>query len=545
MKKILMSALAAFMLFAFGCSKQQNECKISTEDFANATSENVALFATYSMDAELIKKNLAQKGFKEFFEELAKNKKIQEALNECIGAITQETGQNFIKIDFINKILLKSANAKEAFFFGASIDELSENANMKLIIDSPLAVELFEDFVESAKDELKLQKSQKDGISVYKTDDVAIIVKGNIISVAKNEETAITLIKNIKTPAEKPFAKTPKFAKLTSIKKDANFICFIDAKEEEKSFSEIFISAKYYSPSEFGMTFKIELGKDAIAEVKDTFKMFAQRTLPNNFLLKNSVKDSSVAFAAVIPEISDKVSELANHMMADNLEASKIAIQMLKSIGLKSVCFSCGELKAEQILKIQETMQPPEMFLKIDCENADAFFKNPMVSQMLNTPFISQMQFGENSIYTTMANIKFAPIANTGAFISTIPDLSKTMSLAKNSGESLADNKDAVQILSRLASGNQIELYFNGNKFKDLLQEINKMQMKQIEELSDSNINSAAKSYLAMNEFMNDITKKSQMAMSLKIEDFAVIINCEAVQDVDYEKAVQILKELK
>ncbi|MBO5782165.1 MAG: hypothetical protein J6R08_06880 [Opitutales bacterium] len=544
MKKIFTSALLAIMFFAFGCSKQQDECKISAEDFANATPENVALFATYSMDAELVKKTTDQKGVKEFFEELSKNKKIQEALNECIGAITQETGQNFIKIDFINKILLKSANAKEAFFFGASIDELSENANMKLIIDSPLAVELFEDFVESAKDELKLQKSQKDGISVYKTDDVAIIVKSNIISVAKNEETAIALIKNIKTPAEKPFAKTPKFAKLTSMKKDANFICFIDAKEEEKSFSEIFISAKYYSPSEFGMTFKIELGKDAIAEVKDTFKMFAQRTLPNNFLLKNSVKDSSVAFAAAIPEISDKVSELASLMMADNLEA-KIAIQMLKSIGLKSVCFSCGELKAEQILKIQETMQPPEMFLKIDCENANAFFKNPMVSQMLNTPFISQMQFGENSIYTTMANIKFAPIANTGAFISTIPDLSKTMALAKNSGESLADNKDAEHLFNRLPSGNQIELYCDGNKFKDLLQEINKMQIKQIEELSDSDINSAVKSYLAMNEFMNDITKKSQMAMSLKIEDFAVIINCEAVQDIDFEKAVKILKELK
>lgn len=544
MKKIFTSALLAIMFFAFGCSKQQDECKISAEDFANATPENVALFATYSMDAEFVKKTTDQKGVKEFFEELSKNKKIQEALNECIGAITQETGQNFIKIDFINKILLKSANAKEAFFFGASIDELSENANMKLIIDSPLAVELFEDFVESAKDELKLQKSQKDGISVYKTDDVAIIVKSNIISVAKNEETAIALIKNIKTPAEKPFAKTPKFAKLTSMKKDANFICFIDAKEEEKSFSEIFISAKYYSPSEFGMTFKIELGKDAIAEVKDTFKMFAQRTLPNNFLLKNSVKDSSVAFAAAIPEISDKVSELASLMMADNLEA-KIAIQMLKSIGLKSVCFSCGELKAEQILKIQETMQPPEMFLKIDCENANAFFKNPMVSQMLNTPFISQMQFGENSIYTTMANIKFAPIANTGAFISTIPDLSKTMALAKNSGESLADNKDAEHLFNRLPSGNQIELFCDGNKFKDLLQEINKMQIKQIEELSDSDINSAVKSYLAMNEFMNDITKKSQMAMSLKIEDFAVIINCEAVQDIDFEKAVKILKELK
>ena len=544
MKKIFTSALLAIMFFAFGCSKQQDECKISAEDFANATPENVALFATYSMDAELVKKTTDQKGVKEFFEELSKNKKIQEALTECIGAITQETGQNFIKIDFINKILLKSANAKEAFFFGASIDELSENANMKLIIDSPLAVELFEDFVESAKDELKLQKSQKDGISVYKTDDVAIIVKSNIISVAKNEETAIALIKNIKTPAEKPFAKTPKFAKLTSMKKDANFICFIDAKEEEKSFSEIFISAKYYSPSEFGMTFKIELGKDAIAEVKDTFKMFAQRTLPNNFLLKNSVKDSSVAFAAAIPEISDKISELASLMMADNLEA-KIAIQMLKSIGLKSVCFSCGELKAEQILKIQETMQPPEMFLKIDCENANAFFKNPMVSQMLNTPFISQMQFGENSIYTTMANIKFAPIANTGAFISTIPDLSKTMALAKNSGESLADNKDAEHLFNRLPSGNQIELYCDGNKFKDLLQEINKMQIKQIEELSDSDINSAVKSYLAMNKFMNDITKKSQMAMSLKIEDFAVIINCEAVQDIDFEKAVKILKELK
>lgn len=544
MKKILMSALAAVMLFAFGCSKQQNECKISTEDFANATSENVALFATYSMDAELAKKAAAQKGFKEFFEELAENKKIQEALNECIGAITQETGQNFIKIDFINKVLAKIANTEEAFFFGASIDEFSENANMNFIIDSPLAVELFEDFVESAKDELKLQKSQKDGVSIYKTDDIAFIVKGNAISVAKSEETAIALIQNIKTPAEKSFAKTPKFAKLTSIKKDANILCFIDAKEE-KSFSEIFISAKYYSPSEYGMTFKIELGKDAIAEVKDAFKMFAQRALPNSFLLKNSVKDSSIAFAAAIPEISDKVSELASRMMADNLEASKIAIQMLKSVGLKSVCFSCGELKAEQILKIQETMQPPEMFLKIDCENADAFFKNPMVSQMLNTPFVSQMQFGENSIYTTMANIKFAPIANTGAFISTIPDLSKTMALAKNSGESLADNKDAVQMLSKLASGNQIELYCDGNKFKDLLQEINKMQMKQIEELSESNMNSSAKSYLAMNKFMNDITKKSQMAMSLKIEDFALIINCEAVQDIDYEKAVQILKELK
>lgn len=544
MKKILMSALAAFMLFAFGCSKQQNECKISAEDFANATPENVSLFAAYSADAELIKKSLAQKGFKEFLEELSKNKKIQEALNECIGAITQETGQNFIKIDFINKILLKSANAKEAFFFGASIDELSENANMKLIIDSPLAVELFEDFVESAKDELKLQKSQKDGISVYKTDDVAIIVKSNIISVAKNEETAIALIKNIKTPAEKPFAKTPKFAKLTSMKKDANFICFIDAKEEEKSFSEIFISAKYYSPSEFGMTFKIELGKDAIAEVKDTFKMFAQRTLPNNFLLKNSVKDSSVAFAAAIPEISDKVSELASLMMADNLEA-KIAIQMLKSIGLKSLCFSCGELKAEQILKIQETMQPPEMFLKIDCENANAFFKNPTVSQMLNTPFISQMQFGENSIYTTMANIKFAPIANTGAFISTIPDLSKTMALAKNSGESLADNKDAEHLFNRLPSGNQIELFCDGKKMEDIAKAINDMQMAQIREFSDEDMGAFAKTVSAINEFSRDITKKSQMAMSLKIEDFAVIINCEAVQDIDYEKAVKILKELK
>ena len=79
MKKILMSALAAFMFFAFGCSKQQDECKISAEDFANATPENVALFATYSADAELIKKSLAQKGFKEFLEELSKNKRSQSA----------------------------------------------------------------------------------------------------------------------------------------------------------------------------------------------------------------------------------------------------------------------------------------------------------------------------------------------------------------------------------------------------------------------------------------------------------------------------------
>lgn len=544
MKKIFTSALAAVMLFAFGCTKQREECKISAEDFANATSENAAMFFAYSADKDLIKKTIEQKGCKEFLEELAKNKTVQEHLNKFLQSFAKETGKNIITPKLVNKAIIECANLKDEIFIGASIENFLENKGFRLLVSSPAAAEIFKEFAEEAK--LNLQKFQKDGASIYKTDKIAFIVKNGSIVIAETEEAAEALIKNLKTPLEKSFAKTETFAKLASIKENANILCFIAAKEEEKSLAEIFASAKYSSPVEGDAVFKIELGKDADSEIKDAFKIFGKRTLPKGSLLKNSIKDSSAALAATIPELTEEMSEfITKQIGADNPSSAAMPLQMLKAAGLKNLYLSCGDLKAEQILKIRETMQPPEMFLKIDCENSDAFFKNPMVAPMLNSPFISQMQVGEISIYATMANIKFAPSGKSGAFVSTITDLAKTISLSNNSGESLADNKDAEHLFNRLPSGNQIEFFCDGKKLEDLAKSLNDMQMSQIREKSGESMDGAANAANAINEFSRDITKKSQIAMSLKIEEMSATINVAFVQEIDFEKAVKILKELK
>ena len=540
MKKIFTSALLAIMFFAFGCSKQQDECKISAENFANATPENVSLFAAYGADAELIKKNLAQKGFKEFIEELAKNKKVQEDLNLLLKNLAEKSGKKTIPSDVVNKVLLKCANSEDGFFIGASLKKDSEDLNFKALINSPLVTEIFEDFAKN------IEKTQKNGASIYSAGELGVIVvKENSIVFAKSEKEAEAFMENLKKPLEKSFAKTQKFAKLSSIKESADLLLFADVKEDEKEFAQIFVSAKYLSPTQCDTTVKVELGKDADSELKDAFKMFGKRTLPNGSFLKNSAKDSSLALAAAIPELGDEASQMIKKLAGDDAASIEMPLQMIKFLGLKDLYFSCGELKAEEILKIQETMQPPEMFLKIDCENSDAFFNNPMIAPMLNSPFISQMQVGGNPIYTTMANIKFAPIGKGGAFISTITDLAKITSLSNNSGESLADNKDAEHLFNRLPSGNQIELFCDGKKMEDIAKAINDMQMGQIREFSDEDMGAFAKTVSAINEFSRDITKKSMIAAALKVEETLLTINFAFLQELDFEKAVKILKELK
>ena len=170
------------------------------------------------------------------------------------------------------------------------------------------------------------------------------------------------------------------------------------------------------------------------------------------------------------------------------------------------------------------------MFLKIDCENSDAFFKNPMMAQMLNSPFVSQMQVGENTIYTTMANVKFSQAGKEGAFISTITDLAKTTNLAKSEGETLASNKDAKTLMDKLPDGNFIEIFIDSQKLESFIKEINNITMGESNKIENA---------------FYGIYKKSLAVAAVKIEGTSIIINFCGVQEVDFEKAIKQLKELK
>ncbi len=549
MKKLFSTILAATMLFAFGCSKQDAN-KVTIDGFANAIPETTEVFIAWDANKELSDELLAQKGAKEFILELTKNQFVQNALNDFFNIAADNDVKEIFSVADINKFITEFAQAGENSFFGIYVEGLFNDEETKfssnLLIKSALFTQAARDVLDKVCAKNKLQKSEKDGSTIYKASEDIIVLKGDMFICSETEESINTLLKNLKTPLEKSFAKTQNYAKLNALKPNADLQIFFDAhKISNGEFGSILFACKSNSINEADMALKFELGKNAIKEAKDTVKTFAKRTLAKGGLLKNSMKDSSFALGIAVPELSKDLVDLIAQVNGANDPSTQMILQMLKVIDLKSLYLSCGDLDFEKLMKIQETMQPPEMFLKIDCANADAFFKNPMMGAMLNSPFISPLQVGENKMYTTMANVKFASFDKTSAFVSTMTDLAKTTDLAKNKGETLSSSKNTTEVLNKLPEGNQIEAYFDGKKLEELSYKVQEMQTQAVQAEAIPDMKKFIETYNKINSVFKGIIKRADAAASLKFEDMAVILNLVYIQDIDFEKALKQLKELK
>lgn len=531
MKKILMSALAAFMLFAFGCSKPAET--ITIEKFANATPENAEIFIAYQCDKKFMKDYLSQKGAKDFLRELAKNEVLQKAISDFLTIFMLE---DIITPESINQLITSISETDEDSFVGFNCQDFKNSFDFQepigeLVLSSETFVKFVKEALDKSAEKNTITKTEKTNLTLYKAEKAAILIKGNLLVFSVSEEKANALLEAINKPLEKSFAKTQNFTKLNDIKKGADILFFFDAnKITEENIEAMYFSGKMNSINDVEGTFKLDLGKAAITNAKEVFENLSKRTLKKGALLKNSISNSSFALGVSIPELSKDLVDFINKASGKSDPEFEMFIQMAKSINIKGLYFSCGELKVEQILKIQETMQPPEMFLKIDCENSDAFFKNPMMVQMLNSPFVSQMQVGENTIYTTMANVKFSQAGKEGALISTITDLAKTTNLAKSEGETLASNKDAKTLMDKLPDGNFIEIFIDNQKLESFIKEINNITMGESNKIENA---------------FYGIYKKSLAVAAVKIEGTSIIINFCGVQEVDFEKAIKQLKELK
>lgn len=543
MKKLLSVFLSALMLFALGCSKQDNDCKISIEDFASATPENAKLFLAYNIDKNFIKKYRKENNTKGFILEITKNEALQKILKDIYFDKISELTQGIVTQDTLNKSLIELTNTYEDFFLGCNLDALSTRDNLKgnLLISSSLTTNETKKILDKATEKNIVKKFEKDSYLIYKNNNLVIAIKGKFLALSNTEDMAIKLIANIKKPLENSFAKTQNFAKLKAINPDADILLFANVNKETNSYiANTFVSSQQLSDKESATSIKLDLGENGIKKSAEVFKSITQRTLKKGNILKNSMKNSLFALGISSPKVSNETLKLLNEFTGENNPSAQMVMQMLSAIDLKSLYLSCGDLDAEKLLKIQETMQPPEMFIKIECENSDAFFKNPMMAQMLNSPFISQMQVGENTIYTTVANIKFAQISKSGAFISTITDLAKTTNLAKEVGEDLSENENASYLVNKLPEGGQIEAFVDIKKLNDF-----SMQMQEIIAKGTKDATNEQKDAIKLSNAFNGIIKKSGLATSVKFDGASIIINILATSEYDFEKAIKQLKELK
>ncbi|MBR6389179.1 MAG: hypothetical protein IKS15_03575 [Opitutales bacterium] len=544
MKKIItLTILAAASALFFACSPKQDAEKLTIKDAANAAPENSSVFIAFNFDQNLQKDFYAQKGAKEYWIEYANG------LSQFLSTenMPEELKPILTKEFFSDAAKSMIANPEGIFFAMALTQEKGEEADCKFIVlKNSLAVQKTREILEQKK----LEKVQSANFEFYKPKSAKLVVavKSDMLVVADNEAEAEKVFANLKAPQEKSFAKTPQFEKLMGLKKDSKCVIFADSANGEANIGAAYI-AMDFSVSDYSAAMKIlpKNGKFYGDEnSKNAWLGFCKNKLPKNAILKNSMQNSSIALALAVPEISPELAGAA--LLAAGAEAN-MAVALLQKIGIKNLYLSCGEIEPNTISKIQSTMQPPEIFIKIACQDTDAFFKDETMAQLLNSPLVAPLQFGEKTIYSSMANLKIAQISKESAIIATMTDMEKMMSLANGKGATLEGNKDAAALFAKLPSGNTLEMFVDGKSLQNLAIETMNMAIeKSAEEAASDEEKEKIKRaafWAKMQTAAMQMTKKNVCALGVKLDESEISAELFGEFEYDYELGAKLMKEAK
>ena len=538
MKKLIsLILIAAAGALLFVCLHKGAE-KLTISDAANAAPENASVFIALDFDKKLHREFLAQKGAKEYSMEYANSLSLfintKDLPEEVKPVLTKE---------FFTETAKSMIDKPEGVFFAMALtQEEGEEADCKFIVlKNSLAVKKTREIF----DRKKLEKAQNADFEFYKpkTAKMIVAIKNDMLVAADNEAEAEKVFASLKTPREKSFAKTPQFEKLMALKKNPECVIFADSANGEANIGSTYI-AMDFSLSDYSAAVKI-LPKDgkfySDENSKNTWLGFCKNKLPKNAILKNSMPNSSIALALAMPEISPELAGAA--LLATGGEANMV-LAMLQKLGVKSLYLSCGEIDPNAISKIQETMQPPEAFLKIACQDTDAFFKDETMAQLLNSPLVAPLQFGEKTIYSTMANLKIAQISKESAIIATMTDMEKMMSLASGKGAALENNKDAAALFEKLPSGNTLEMFIDGKNLQNLVVEAIKLSLENGygEALADAE-KAELQSILKLQIAAAQMTKKNVCALGVKLEENEISAELCGEFEYDYELGAKLMKE--
>ncbi|MBR4596775.1 MAG: hypothetical protein IKO42_00020 [Opitutales bacterium] len=544
MKKILSLTLAAvFAALAVACAPKKDAGKLTIQDAANAAPANAEMFLAVDSPKKLQEEILSQKGAKEFMQASLDSPAAQKFFEAAFENMPEE-----FKSKINAKTVLDFARAYEQtpedFFLAVAAATKENSCDIKFIV---LKHSLFAKKVKELLEEKKLEKSQKDGFEFYKKADFVVAFKGALLIFADNEEAALKVASDLKlkAPRENSFAASEKFQKLMGLEKNPIVACFIDAKNQPKGNFDgcLFFAYSMQNLNNASGVLKIDLGKkfDEMLAQEDAklYEVLVKSRLARNSLLKNSLPNSTFALALAVPEITDGLeSELLKNMDGDAIE-NKMVLSILKNAGIKNLCLSLGELDPESISNIQE--KTPEAFLKIEAADTDAVFKNEMVLQLLNSPFLSPLKIGEDTVYSGMFNLKIAQASKSCAAASTMKDVEKMMSLARGKGKSLAGNKDAQALVNELPEGDAAE-FFIDVKALSLLS--NAMQNQVESDLGDR-VDADWKTARQYQSAIEKAYKKMLIAGGVKLEPKEITITFKAFAEYDYELGAKLLKEIK
>lgn len=541
MKKLIpLTFFAAASVLFFACSPKQ--AKLTTKDAANAAPENASCFVAFDLDKNLQKDFLAQKGAKEWqlaclncdFTQLFFDK-INEDLPEDLKPLL--TKEFFVSA--ANSMLEKP---EDIFFAAAFTQGKDEEADCKFVIlKNSVAVQKTKEILERKK----LEKIQKAGFEFFKpkTEKLIVAIKGDMLIVADDEAEAEKVFANLKTPQEKSFAKTPQFEKLAALKENPKCVFFATDAAGEADLDAAYF-AMDFSVNDYSAAMKF-LPKDGkFYEDENGKKMWlglCKNKLPKNAILKNAMPNSTIALALALPspELANAIPELGAQ--------GQLAIAMLKKAGVKGLYLSFGEIDADAILKIQEPMQPPEGFLKFVCQDADAFFKDETMAQLLSSPLVAPLQIGGKTVYSTMANLKIAQISKGSAIVSTMADMDKMMTLANGNGETLANNKDAAALFEKLPGGNTFEMFIDAKNLQKVSAEINKNIFAPFR--NGLNLSDEARQFNLSLEKLQTVCeqmiKKNACALGVKLEENEISAELFGEFEYDYELGAKLLKEAK
>ncbi|MBO7521781.1 MAG: hypothetical protein J6T16_06040, partial [Opitutales bacterium] len=388
--------------------------------------------------------------------------------------------------------------------------------------------------------------SQKDGASFFKSEDVAIAIKGALIVLADDENAAAKAIENLESPRKDSFAATEKFRKLMSLEKDPVVAGLVNCKSSSDGLiDDALFAFSAENPQKSSGVIIIERGEKSLKDPNDikNWDAMLKRSLAKGSLLKNSMANSTLAMSVAIPEITDEMEdEILSGMDGDPIE-NKIITSAIKNSGIKSFHLSLGELDANTILNMGETMEAPEAFLKIDAADADEFFKNEKIAFILDQPLFAPITLDGDTIYALgMYNLKIAQTSKTAAAVSTIKDIKKFMSLAKGSGNSLAGSEDAKKLLARLPEGNAVELFMDIKALSDF--------SKAITSIAHGESGKGNKSFEQnfLDQYQNAVSKmckKCLLAAGFKFVPDGIVITVKSDAEYDYELGEKLVKEIK
>ena len=540
MKKLIsFIMLAASFALSFA-----DEPRLTIQNAANAAPENTEIFLALDISKKYLGDCLSQKGAAEFAAAIIDNPAVQKMLDIAFEDAPEELKDKISAKTFSELLKKALKNPEDCFLAMAATDFKEDDCDLKFVIfKHPLIAQKTGEILEQGNG---LEKSQKDGASFFKSEDVAIAIKGALIVLADDENAAAKAIENLESPRKDSFAATEKFRKLMSLEKDPVVAGLVNCKSSSDGLiDDALFAFSAENPQKSSGVIIIERGEKSLKDPNDikNWDAMLKRSLAKGSLLKNSMANSTLAMSVAIPEITDEMEdEILSGMDGDPIE-NKIITSAIKNSGIKSFHLSLGELDANTILNMGETMEAPEAFLKIDAADADEFFKNEKIAFILDQPLFAPITLDGDTIYALgMYNLKIAQTSKTAAAVSTIKDIKKFMSLAKGSGNSLAGSEDAKKLLARLPEGNAVELFMDIKALSDF--------SKAITSIAHGESGKGNKSFEQnfLDQYQNAVSKmckKCLLAAGFKFVPDGIVITVKSDAEYDYELGEKLVKEIK